>query len=132
MNVLNYAAIAEQNWKLNLPDFTDFKPDYTFYSDFSIADFYEALGKRGSVVDTFKRVLSSWGKDYKALTEIIMVLNHKSWSFAEYVDGSYLRIGRVKSNELAKLYSDLYYKALDFADKNLNEEERAYLYSTLD
>ena len=40
MNVFQYAAIAEQNWKYNLEDMGAFRPQYTFYSDFSIADWY--------------------------------------------------------------------------------------------
>lgn len=109
MNVFQYAAIAEQNWKYNLEDMGAFRPQYTFYGDFSIADWYG----ENSVRDTYKNAIDSWGGDYKALTEIVMVLNHKSWSFDSKVDSYWLgsRCTEEVRQRYIEVYAELYNKA---------------------
>ena len=109
MNVFEYSAKAEQNWKRNLEDMGAFRPQYTFYGDFSIADWY---GEK-SVRDTYKNAIESWGDDYKALTEIALVLNHKSWSFDGDVDSHLLgaRCTEEVRQRYVEVYAELYYKA---------------------
>lgn len=133
MNVMQYAAIAERNWKANLPNFTDFEPKYTFYHDFSIADFCEVyLRDRNAVKKTYNAVVSSWGKNIKAMTEIAMVLNHKSWAFSSNVDSQYLGISKERGLEFSQLYVDLYYKADEFIRKNFKGEDLSYYYMVTD
>lgn len=135
MNVFQYAFSTEENWKRNLEDMTSFRPQYTFYSDFGIAEFYEVLaGETGAVKDTYERVVESWGGDIKPITEVAMVLNHKAWSFAEGVDSSYLNCGETWRVKLAELYTDLYYKCVDFIHEKYGKDSDAmsYFYEVTD
>ena len=91
----------------------------TFFGDFSIA---EALSGAAGVRDTFARSWEAWKGDYKYLTELIVVLNHKIW---EQVN---------TDMELAKVYDELWRKADDdfytlFAD---NEEAKDYYFRVTD
>ena len=47
----------------------------TFWEDFSIADRFGLA----AVLDTFNRAFREWKGDYKFLTELTLVLNHKIW-----------------------------------------------------
>ena len=130
MNVFQYSAVAEMNWKQNLSDMGSFVPKYTFYGDFSISDWYGV----SSVKDTYKNVIKSWGSDYKALTEIVMVLNHKSWSFHNKVDSSYLNCSEEKRVAMVSLYAELYEKADAEFRKRFkgNDEAMQYYYEVTD
>lgn len=135
MNVFQYAAIVEQNWKLNLGDMSGYTPKYTFYNDFAIAEFCEVyMRDKNAVKKTYNQVIKSWGNNIKALTEIVMVLNHKSWAFAENVDSKYLGVGENWREFYANLYTELYEKAVDFVYKKFskNEEAMRYYYEVTD
>ena len=132
MNVFEYSTIAEQNWKYNLENMGAFSPQYTFYGDFSIADWY---GEK-SVRDTYKNVIESWGDDYKALTEIIMVLNHKSWSFNDKVDSHLL--GSRCTEEVRQRYVEVYVELYNKADAEFrkrykdNDDAMRYYFEVTD
>lgn len=129
MNVFQYATIVEKNWKMNLGDLTDYRPKYTFYADFAIAEFCEVyMRNRNAVRKTYKEVISSWGKNIEAITEIVMVLNHKSWAFDGKVDSKYLGIGDTKADEFAHLYVELYEDARSVVEKNFKDDEDAMSY----
>ena len=135
MNVFQYSAVTEQNWKYNLGDMTDWKPSYTFYGDFSIAEFCEIyMHDANAVRKTYNNVIKSWGSCYKALTEIIMVLNHKAWSFDCKVDSSYLRCSETNRLALVSLYSNLYDLAVKefFKRYGDNDEAKSYYYQVTD
>ena len=51
----------------------------TFWEDFSIADRFGLA----AVLDTFNRAFREWKGDYKFLTELTLVLNHKIWQYYE-------------------------------------------------
>ena len=93
-----------------------YKPKTTFWQDFSIADLYGVE----AVQDTFNRAFSEWKTDHIYLTELVLVLNHKAWQHSE------------KRPELAELYSDLYYKADQYALDNLKGPEKNYYITTTD
>lgn len=102
--------------KWNVEEFCGYTPITTFWDDFSIAD---RFGK-SAVQDTFNRAFAEWKSNYKYLTELAMVLNHKSWQYCE-------------SNEaLTELYAELYYKVYDYAVENLKSEEIRYFFEILD
>lgn len=135
MNVLVYAATAEMNWKMNLEDMGDFRPKYTFYNDFSIAEFCEIyMRDRNAVKKTYNEVIKSWGKNIKAVTEIAMVLNHKSWAFYQGVDSKYLGCSDENKNYLAQLYCELYEDCVAYIEKTYkgNDEALSYYYSVTD
>lgn len=95
---------------------TGYTPKTTFWQDFSIADCYGA----SAVKDTFNRAFKEWKKDYIYLTELVMVLNHKMWQYAE------------THRNLSVLYQSLWEKADAYGQENLKGEELDYFYRTLD
>lgn len=93
-----------------------YEPFTTFWEDFSIADAFGAE----AVQDTFDRAFNEWKSQYKYLTEMTMVLNHKIWLWHE------------KNDELARLYDKLWRQADEYACNNLQGEEIAYYYKVTD
>lgn len=135
MNIFQYSATVEHNWKLNLSDMTDYSPKYTFYADFAIAEFCEVyMREKNAIRKTFNSVKKSWGSNIKAITEVALVLNHKSWAFAQRVDSQYLGVGVEKADEFTELYTNLYYKLDSWIRKKFAKDDEAlsYYFSTLD
>lgn len=135
MNVFQYSAVTEANWRQNLAEMSGFKPSYTFYGDFSIAEFCEVyMNDAKAVKNTYNNVIKSWGSSYKALTEIVLVLNHKAWSFDGNVDSSYLHCGEANRVAFTNLYTELYNKAVDEFYKRYegNNEAMSYYYQVTD
>lgn len=88
----------------------------TFYSDFRIAD---AFGM-DAVKDTYERAFAEWKDNVEYLTELVIVLNMKCWEHYH------------KENfKLSELYSDLYYKARDYA-LNLKDDDFQYFWKWTD
>jgi len=88
----------------------------TFWMDFQIAD---AFGVKG-VKDTYNRAFNGWKDNYKYLTELVMVLNHRCWFWNE------------KDNERMELYRDLYYKSRKWAEEHLKGAELKFFLEVLD
>ena len=135
MNVFQYAAICEKNWESNLADMSGYERKYTFYSDFSIAEFCEVYMKdTNAVKKTYNNVIKSWGSSIEAMSEIVMVLNHKIWSFYGNVDSSYLKCGEAWRNKFMEIYQTLYEKCVDFIYKKFEHNEKAmeYYYNVTD
>lgn len=103
-----------KNW--NIEEMTGYKPITTFYQDFSIADMF---GK-SAILDTYNRAFEEWKKDYKYLTELVMVLNWKIWEHYK------------TKKELAEIYNNLWEKTDLYAQDNLKGKELSYFYSTTD
>ena len=89
----------------------------TFASDFDIADVFGIE----AIMDTFKRAFAEWKKDYKYLTELVMVLNLKSWQW--YYRGNHT---------VSKVYDELYEKADEYASTHLKGDRLSYYYRTID
>ena len=135
MNVFQYAYTAEENWKKNLEDMGSWRPQYTFYSDFGIAEFCEVyMRDRNAVKKTYKNVVRSWGSSYKALTEIIMVLNHKAWAFKSRVDSTYLNCSEQWRTYYVELYTELYNMGVKefFKRYGKDSEAKRYYYEVTD
>lgn len=93
-----------------------YEPKTTFWEDFSIADRFGVE----AVKDTFSRAFNEWKGDYIYLTELVMVLNHKIWQHYE-------------TNEtLARIYTEFYEQADEYACDNLKGDELTYFYDTID
>lgn len=93
-----------------------YKPFTTFWDDFSIAD---AFGTE-AVQETFDRAFTEWKSQYKYLTELTIVLNHKIWLWYE------------KNDELCRLYDKLWRQADQYACNTLQGEELSYYYRVTD
>lgn len=97
-----------------------YTPITTFWEDFSIA---EQFGT-DAIKDTAKRIFDEWHDNIKYLTEFIMVLNHKCWTWNK------------KNEKLMELYSHLFLKyndkAWDWLEANGTQEDKSYYFHTLD
>lgn len=101
-----------------LKQFTNYEPMTSFWNDFSIA---ERFGEE-DVKYTFDHVFKEWKHDYKYLTELVMVLNHKIWQHYQ-IPGH---------KRLAELYNSLWERADRYACDHLEGEELSYFYQTTD
>lgn len=101
----------------NIEAMTGYVPKTSFYRDFSIADVF---GGASAVRDTYRRAFKEWKDNVEYLTELVMVLNWKSWEHYE-------------SNEkLCEVYVELYEKASAWACENLKGEDLEYYFRTTD
>lgn len=116
-NPFRYGAIEELNFEHQAAE-VGYTRKTTFYSDLSIAEWYGA----DSIKDTFNRVVVNWKSDEEYFTEFVMALNWKSWRWAGVDD------------ELAELYTELYYKAYDIGVDAYEKDEKkiSYFLRTLD
>lgn len=112
-------AIKIPEW--DIEEETGYKPFTTFWQDFSIADTYGLQ----AIQDTFNRAFDAWKDNYKYLTELVLVLNHKI--FHHYVEK-----GTEEENEKSSLYNELWNKANDYALENLQGEQADYFYHLTD
>lgn len=129
MNVFQYSAVAEANWKRNLAEMNGYQPKFTFYADFAIAEFCETyMRDRNAVKKTYKHIVRCWGSDIKAMTEIVMVLNHKIWAFYNKVDSHYMGIDDVRADYFEALYTELYQEAAVAVEKKFGNDSDAMSY----
>lgn len=106
--------LRTKNW--NIEAITGYKPKTTFYIDFSIADNFGDY----AIKDTFKRAFKDWKHDVVFLTELVMVLN---WKIFEHIE---------TNKHYANIYQDLYMDADEWAQNNLQGDDLAYYYRTID
>lgn len=88
----------------------------TFWQDFSIADHFGT----DAITDTYRRAFNGWRHDYHYLTELVLILNWKCWSYHE------------KNEAYCELYANLYENARDWAYDNLTGEALDYFYRITD
>lgn len=100
----------------NVEELTGYHPITTFWDDFSIADRFGP----DAVLDTYRRAFSEWKGNYKYLTELVMVLNHKIWQHYGHDD------------RLAWTYNELWCKADGYACENLTGDELNYYFDVTD
>lgn len=87
-----------------------YEPITMFWDDFSIA---ERFG-HDAIRNTYYLAVKAWYDDYKYLTELVMVLNHKIWQHH-------------KTDEpTAKVYEELWNNADRFVSNYLKGEELDY------
>lgn len=135
LDPIQYGYTTEENWKANLKNMNNYEPQFTFYSDFGIAEWCQIYtNDKNAILETFNNVIKQWSFDYMALTEIVLVLNHKSWSFAQNIDARLLLIDKQTAEDLVKLYIELYYKADEiFMEKyGKNKKIMQYYYKVTD
>ena len=89
-----------------------YEPKTTFWSDFSIADMFGT----GGVKDTYNRAKEDWQDSIEYMTELAMVLNHKSWQH------------NGKHQTLCSLYADLWCNIEDFIYEHFKDNEEVISY----
>ena len=95
---------------------TSERVETTFWSDFSIADIFGT----DAIRDTFDRAFEEWKGDYRYLTELVMVLNHKIWQWYE------------KNETISRVYNELWGKADNYAIDNLEGDELRFFLNVTD
>lgn len=89
-----------------------YEPKTTFWTDFSIAVMFGT----GGVKDTYNRAKEGWQDSIEYMTELAMVLNHKSWQH------------NGKNQTLCSLYADLWCNIEDFIYEHFKDNEEAISY----
>ncbi|WP_368337003.1 hypothetical protein [Parabacteroides merdae] len=89
----------------------------TFWDDFAIADRFGIE----AIKDTFQRAFNEWKSNYKFLTELVLVLNHRCWFHYNN-----------QRMELMEVYRDIFYQAKDYAESNLKGKEFEYYFNVTD
>lgn len=102
---------------------TGYEMKTTFWMDFNIADRFGL----DAIEDTYKRALNEWKDDKVYATELVMVLNWKSW---EHADG-------ILADEIGSWYAQKFYECrdylLDYWGKNKERKDWiSYLLNTID
>ena len=77
----------------------------TFWEDFTIADLFGL----SAIKDTYSRAFEEWKEDYKFLTELVLVLNHKIYQ-----------------------HYNLWEQADRYAVENLKDDELSYFFEVTD
>lgn len=101
-----------------LAQFTDWRPKTLYWQRFSIAESY---GK-DEVKRVYDKILKESKKDYTLITELVMILNHKSWEHSKYA----------ASSAFCELYTDLYRETNQYALDNLTGKELTYFLDVTD
>lgn len=104
-------------WKEYQKSEHNFDVQTTFWEDFSIADRFS----KSAVKDTYRRAKGYAKDNYKYLTELSLVLNHRLWMHYNH------------GNEgLAKVYDELWRKCDNFAKRTLKGKEFEFYYNVTD
>ena len=117
------------NW--NIEELTGYKPKTTFYTDFSIAEAYGL----DAIRDTYERAFNEWKTNTEYVTELVMVLNWKS-----FVHHDMALLAEQEGDELTadshtgllELYCNLYEEADAWCMDNLKDDDLAYYIRTTD
>lgn len=114
--------------KLSLPQWrieeeTGYKPMTTFYQDFSIADNFGI----DAIKDTYNKAFNEWKTNYKYITELVLVLNWKIWSYYDSTQSE-----DSQTNKIASVYNDLWIQLDQWCIDNLTGDALKYYYNTTD
>ena len=101
-----------------LAQFTDWRPTQLYWQRFSIAERY---GK-DEIIRVYDDILKESKDNFKLLTELVMVLNHKSWQHCEDIDHS----------AFCDIYSNLFYKTQKYALDHLTGDGLNYFLDVTD
>lgn len=113
---------AAKYW--TVPNITGYMPVTTYWNQLTKLE-----EQNNASEETFCMALRKWltdnlkkaQEDYKAFTELVMVLNHKCWDHCN-----------MGQHKIGKLYSDFFYKTQNWGYKHLKGEQLTYFFNTLD
>jgi hypothetical protein len=101
-----------------LAQFTDWRPETLYWQRFSVA---ERFGK-DEITRVYNEIFNEAKSDYKHLTELVMILNHKTWEHCEHV----------VNPTFCGLYKELYYATDEYAKSHLTGKWLSYYYDVTD
>ena len=95
----------------------------TFWLDFNIADRFGL----DAIKDTYNRAFNEWKNNVEYATELVMVLNWKSW------EHSYDKDGIPFADEIGSWYADKFYELRNWCLDNWTDDDaKSYLLQTID
>lgn len=106
------------------PTLTGYQPVTTYWTQLNAIEANNAASEDAACIAIRKwltSILKEAQNNYKAYTELVMVLNHRCWAHANR-----------QQNKIGKLYSDLFYKTQGWGYNNLKGEQLSYFINTLD
>lgn len=123
--------------KWNIEHELGYKPMTTFWSDFSIADAMYRFGADPvkAIRATFAAAIDSWRGNYKYMTELSMVLNHKIFEHhakAESAENAGKLNARDYHQRLEREYNGAWLAVDQWCRENLTGKELEYYYETTD
>lgn len=105
----------------NIPsvaEMTNYEMKTTFWTDFNIADRFGL----DAIEDTYKRAFDEWKDDKVYATELVLVLNWKSWEHcADNKDGVPV------ADEIGSWYANKYYELKDWILENWSKNHKDWL-----
>lgn len=124
-SAIDFAAPLEE-WVRKYFDSVGYEMKYTFVKDIVLAEY--TSGEEG-VMSTYNSLKKNYKDDYKALTELVMVINMLSWA-----NDFLSRANFDDREEWINFYSNLYYESKDyFYDIYTgNKEACDYFFQTTD
>lgn len=111
-------AVEDDDFKLFAKEELGYDCLTSYWDDLTAA---ERSGGAAAVKDCCQQLFERSKSDYRLLTELVLVLNHKIWKFHN--------TGHV---ELAKLYNHLWQSVDQYAVDHLTDEAAVYYYQVLD
>ena len=109
-------------------EMTGYRPFTTFWSDFAIA---EKFGK-DAIIDTYNRTFKGWKDQCDYMTELALILNWKSWHFADLINQADDPDLIEKFKSYSKLYIDLWQKTDQYCLDNFKGDELNYYLEAID
>ena len=106
--------LAYKDW--NIEELTGYKPQTTFYMDYSIAEQFGV----NAVKETFERAFEKWKNDIVSENQLSMATNWKIWEHYE------------KNEKLARVYNELWERIDSWCMENLKGEDMKYYLRTTD
>ena len=98
-----------------------YTPITTLWEQFEEEE-YKGMGEVNELIESS---FEHYKNDIACLTELIMIINHKSWYW--YEQGN---------NKAARFYSELYHKfderAINYIETNMDDKAMSYYFKTLD
>lgn len=142
VDVIEIDMAALNEFFKSLPQWTmaeenGYTPLFTFWQDFSIADAAPRFGEDAvsAIRMTYKAIVSAMRDDYKAMTELTMVLNHKIFEHhaaAVRAKKEGLLNRRDHHMRLAEEYDGAWRATDDWCREHLKGEALEYFYETTD
>ena len=101
-----------ENWTIE--ELTGYRPVTSLFTDFSAAD---KIGPE-AIQSTYNQAFAEWKDNYVCLTELLLVLNWKIWSWF------------IENDEYGRLYDRLWKELDAWCIENLKDEALTYYLET--
>ena len=112
-----YSTSDKEKFECSYPEAQKNRPDATFYSDFSVADFFGVK----AIKDTYISAFGGWKTNAKMFTEFVMALNHKLWFWHN-----------CGITEYSELYDKLWKEADAYACDTFKGDDATHYYAVTD